>query len=263
MRVAANQNYAVPISNGIIEHREKIGSAIWLFILLIDWTTIEENGIGLVHGGRPIKAKELMEALDLQERQTRDQLGRLSDGGYIRLKRLPHGYSIAVLKSKKWLHRDRRKTAALPFPDRQEVAALNIETGGKLPVRPAENCRCNILDITVDLTKKSSARTKRTRKPDSDPRIKTLITAFFEKFQVAAGSAPVITGKDAASFKRLLAAGHDVPAIVSAMDRYFADEFYRRIGFDAAGFAKAFNRLNSASAKKHHNFEEGMFPAHD
>jgi hypothetical protein len=31
------------------------------------------------------------------------------------------------------------------------------------------------------------------------------------------------------------------------MDRYFADDFYNKIGFDATGFAKALNRLNSAA----------------
>jgi hypothetical protein len=60
-------NHAIPVSNGIIEHREKIGSAVWLFLLLIDWTTSEdENGIGKVLGGKPIKLKDLTEALHLK-----------------------------------------------------------------------------------------------------------------------------------------------------------------------------------------------------
>ena len=109
-------------------------------------------------------------------------------------------------------------------------------------------------------TVKNSVRTKRAHKPDTDPRIKTVLTAFGEKFQAAAGCAPVITGKDAVSLKRLLSAGYDVPAILSAMDRYFSERFYRDIGFDAAGFAKAFNRLNSAGAKKPHNYNDGGFP---
>jgi hypothetical protein len=45
----------------------------------------------------------------------------------------------------------------------------------------------------------------------------------------------------------LLTAGHDVPAVEAVMDRYLADDFYNKIGFDAAGFAKPFNRLNSAA----------------
>jgi len=69
------QNYPPPISNGILEHRAKIGAAIWLFILLIDWTTSEENGVGKVLGGKPIKLRELMGALHLRERQVSSQLG--------------------------------------------------------------------------------------------------------------------------------------------------------------------------------------------
>jgi len=59
--------FPIPVSNGIIEsrHRKNIGSAIWLFLLLIDWTTDEQNGVGRVRGGKPIKVKELMEPLDL------------------------------------------------------------------------------------------------------------------------------------------------------------------------------------------------------
>ncbi len=38
------------------------------------------------------------------------------------------------------------------------------------------------------------------------------------------------------------------------MDLYFADKFYSQHGFDATGFAKAFNKLNSAAAKKPHNY---------
>lgn len=140
---AAKQNYTLPISNGIIEHRQKIGSSIWLFILLIDWTTAEENGIGKVKGGKPIKLKELMEALTLKERQISSQLQRLKTGGYIRLRRNPYGYTIEVLKSKKFINRDRQKTTVLPFPaqqkvagpEQQQIAGLNGEIGTVLPVQ--------------------------------------------------------------------------------------------------------------------------------
>jgi hypothetical protein len=254
--------FPIPISNGIVDplHRKKIGSAIWLFLLFIDWTTNEQNGVGRVHGGKPVKVKELMERLDLQERQVRDQLQRLKDGGYIRLNRTPYGYSIEVLKSKKWVFRDRQKTAALSNSDRQESADLFIETGNNPPKRPAENCRCNILDITEETNKIGASRKKRER-ADTDPRVKTLIAAFIDKYLATVGSRPVITGKEADSLKRLLTAGHDVPAIEAAMDHYFAADFYRKTGFDAGGFAKAFNRLNSAGAKKRHDYDDGAFPA--
>jgi hypothetical protein len=254
--------FSIPVSNGIIDprHRKKIGSAIWLFLLLIDWTTDEQHGVGHVRGGKPVKVKEMMEVLDLQERQVRDQLQRLKDGAYIDLKRTPYGYSIDVLKSKKWVYRDRRKTAALSDSDRQETPGLFVETGNNPPDRPAENCRCNILDTTVDTTKKSAHRKKRDR-ADSDPRVKTLVTAFVDKYLARVGSPYVVVdGKDPALLKRPLTAGHNIPAIEAAMDRYFADAFYSKTGFDVGGFVKSFSRLNSAGAKNHHNYEDGAFP---
>lgn len=134
-QIASKQNHLIPISNGIIEHREKIGSAVWLFILLIDWTTTaEENGAGKVLGGKPIKVKDLIEVLHLHERQIRSDLQRLKAGGYIRLTRNPYGYSIEVTKSKKFINRDRQKLADLS----------SLRPAENYRSRPAETCRSGI-----------------------------------------------------------------------------------------------------------------------
>jgi len=259
----APETFPIRVSNGLLDpqHRKKIGSAIWLFLLLIDWTTDEQDGIGRVRGGKPIKVKELMEALDLQERQVRKDLQRLNGRKYIRLKRTPYGYSIDVLKSKKWIYRDRHKSASLSDSDRHESAGLFDQTGTKVPDRPAQKCRCNILDTTVDNTNKSARRKKRVR-ADSDPRVKTLFTAFRNKYAAKVGAPYAMTSpeKDNTLLKRLLTHATAAPAIEAAMDVYFANDFYSKTGFDVGGFAKAFNRLNSASAKKRHNYEDGAFP---
>jgi hypothetical protein len=204
--------FPIPVSNGIVDplHRKKIGSAIWLFLLFIDWTTDEQNGVGRVHGGKPVKVKELMERLDLQERQVRDQLQRLKDGGYIRLNRTPYGYSIDVLKSKKWVFRDRQKTAALSNSDRQESADLFIETGNNPPKRPAENCRCNILDITEETNKiarepKKASRTV-THKSEQVSGFKQTIAIYHDCFVSKFGAKPDIDSRDGKLLSGLLAA---------------------------------------------------------
>lgn len=164
---SAKQNYIIPLSSGILEHREAIGGAIWLFILLIDWTTREENGIGKVLGGKPIKLRDLANALRIQERQISSQLQRLQTGKYIRLRRTPYGYSIEVLKSKKFINRDRQKIAALytadrqkiADPDRQQTADHCEEIGNNVQERSATNCRCN-KDITVDFKERAAESDK-------------------------------------------------------------------------------------------------------
>jgi phage replication O-like protein O len=109
--------------------------------------------------------------------------------------------------------------------------------------------------------KKKEARNQRTPSSNSDPRVNTLLTAFIEKYQTATGTAYVVVhGKDPALLKGLLTAGHEVPTIEAVMDRYFVDDYHRKIGFDIGGFKTAFNRLNSAGAKKRHNFDEGGYP---
>jgi hypothetical protein len=109
---------------------------------------------------------------------------------------------------------------------------------------------------------KSASRKKRER-ADTDPRVKTLLTAFADKYRARVGSPyPVTQGKDAALLQGLLAADYDVPAIEAVMDRYFANDFYgSKAGFDVGGFKSAFSRLNSAGAKKRHNYDGGAFPA--
>jgi hypothetical protein len=109
----------------------------------------------------------------------------------------------------------------------------------------------------------SNGATRKRREPAADPRVKTLFTTFRDKYSSRTGTAYTLSspGKDCERLKSLLTCDHDVPAIEAAMDRYFADDFYSKTGFDVGVFVKSFNRLNSAGARKKHNYEEGAFPA--
>jgi phage replication O-like protein O len=80
-----------------------------------------------------------------------------------------------------------------------------------------------------------------------DPRVKTLIGSFCSKYEAKAGSSYVPAwGKESSLIKGLLTAGQIPEAIETAMDRYFADEFSGRAGFDIGRFVASFNRLKSA-----------------
>ncbi len=190
-------NYVIPVSNGILEHREKIGPAIWLFLLLIDWVTAEQDGIGLVLGGKPVKVEKIMEVLRLGNRQVRKQIQRLESHGYIRLRRNPYGFSISVTKSKK---RDRYKSASL---DWNKGASLNGQSGTKVPGRVALKCR-NKEDNTVDI----SLRERRQKAPspkNPDSRVKEFLSWYPTEYRKRFGSPyHVEWGKDGKRVKDLL-----------------------------------------------------------
>jgi hypothetical protein len=107
--MAERRTYVIPVSNGIFEHCQRIGVAVWVFLWMVDHTTKEvagtDEGIeGLVYGGRAIRARDVARDLQMSTRTVHVHLARLLDGGYLRKINhgdgMPSGYS--VLKSKKW-----------------------------------------------------------------------------------------------------------------------------------------------------------------
>lgn len=241
-------NYRIPVSNGIFEHREKVGSAIWLFLLLVDWTTVEQDGLGQVLGGKPVTAKKLKEALRLEERQVRAQLQRLQSIKFIRLKRTSYGFVIEVLKSKKFFFRDRQKVAALPLPDRQETSDQNPQIGNNSPLRSAINCR-NKEDYTEE-TKKERVRVKPSLSNGSDPRVKEFFTWWDSEYQKQFLAPYVFNGgKDGATIKRLLRS-YDLPRLTDLAVHFLESKdpwVQQNGGFTIGVFASQINKLVSTS----------------
>jgi hypothetical protein len=101
--------YSIPISNGIFAHCKKMGSAVWVFLWLVDHTTKEAEGAegqleGLVLGGMQVRASLIAKDLEIATRTVHEHIERLCDNGYVRRidggDGMPAGY--AVQKSKKW-----------------------------------------------------------------------------------------------------------------------------------------------------------------
>ena len=97
-------SYPVRIWSGLLaaNHRKRMGTALWEFLWLVDKVTREENGRGLVLGGKPVTCREIAADLGLTDRAVWSALARLKAEGYIEVTRRPAGLSIVVLKSKKW-----------------------------------------------------------------------------------------------------------------------------------------------------------------
>ena len=129
------QNHWFPVSNGIFEHRKKIKDALWLFLRYIDRTTVEKEGgdggkVGLVFRGAPIKDIRVASELHCTKRTVCTWRRRLQACGYIKATRTPNGYTIKVLKSKKWISKN---AARLAEDLGKNSASLAAEVGNIVP----------------------------------------------------------------------------------------------------------------------------------
>ena len=91
----------LPLWNGILEHFDAMGMSIWLYIWCLDRITREEDGIGFVFGGAPVKVEQIAKELGRSDRALRRDLKTLKSR-YLRLRWTPYGYVIHVLNSRKF-----------------------------------------------------------------------------------------------------------------------------------------------------------------
>ena len=98
-------SHPIPLWNGIFDHYDRIGIGLWAFAWLVDRipTDGEQDGIGKVLGGKPIKIKEICSSIrGATYESVRRQLDTLERHGYIRRRRTPYGSVIEVMNSRKW-----------------------------------------------------------------------------------------------------------------------------------------------------------------
>jgi len=196
----ARKNYVIPVSNGILEprHREEIGSAIWLFLWLIDKSTKEQedgNGgwLGLVLGGTPITARYVGEQIGESERSARRHLKQLEDAGYIIvLESTGEASGYAIRKSKKF-HRvkpfiveaENEKPEEKPEQPRPKMADVEAEPRPEVAAPPAKNgqnpgqiCPRNKEEITGHIQGEDSKPLRTKKRRAVDPRRIAFIDAL-------------------------------------------------------------------------------------
>jgi DNA-binding transcriptional regulator YhcF (GntR family) len=173
-----SDSFPFTIWSGLLspEHYRRMGSAIWVFLALVDKITFEEDGRGYVYRGGPIPSSRIAQQLGITVRHTQKALHKLHQHGYIEMKRTRHGFSIVVLRSKKrWqpahpqneekVHSRQERYEENCVSDRKKTAS---QTAPFVPVRAN---RCSTLseqkvtsprshdmyhDITDDSTKDST-----------------------------------------------------------------------------------------------------------
>lgn len=98
------KGFGIEIKNNLLDpkHIENMNVAVWLYMWAIDhMTSIDENGIGKVLGGKPIKYEEVGEELGISQRTYQRWMKILEDFGYINVVRAPYGSIITVNKAHK------------------------------------------------------------------------------------------------------------------------------------------------------------------
>ena len=96
-------SHPIPLWNGVFDHYDRIGDALWEFAWCIDRVTEEHDGVGIVLGGTPVKIPTIVSDLKGSRRETvRRHMDALESESYIRRRRTPYGHVIEVLNSRKF-----------------------------------------------------------------------------------------------------------------------------------------------------------------
>ena len=122
------QSFPIPVWNGMLEHRKRLGSAVWEFLWCLDHITAEKDGKGLVHGGAPVKAETMATALGVNLSTSKRNVRRLVAEGYITVRRISFGNVITVMNSLKFGAWGIRKRRGKNAPD--EEAETHPGRGG-------------------------------------------------------------------------------------------------------------------------------------
>lgn len=148
--MTTNDSWPLTIWSGLFKakHWKKMGNAIWLFGMLIDKVTREENGQGYVLGGTPITYSTFKGELPITKRQYLRYLEILRGGNYIHTRNTHHGLIIVINKSKKF-KRKRDKNVTTPVTKTPGGRDKKVTT-------PATKKSPPLIDNTVDIKETKS-----------------------------------------------------------------------------------------------------------
>ncbi|MHB8278717.1 MAG: hypothetical protein ACYDIA_13835 [Candidatus Humimicrobiaceae bacterium] len=118
-------SYPIKIWSGLLSngHTQKIENALWEFIWLVNKVTKEEEGIGYVLKGIPIKVDDICKDLKRNYQSVYRHLQQLKKNGYIDIKKAPYGLIITVNNSKKFIKNNK---AGLIKNDKAEIESFII-----------------------------------------------------------------------------------------------------------------------------------------
>jgi len=144
-----DQSFPLRIWSGLFskKHWEKMGNAIWLYGMLIDKVTKEENGKGYVLGGKPISFNEWEKLIPISPRQYNRYMKLLVDEKYIETVSTGNGLRITILKSKKFHKKGQDKNGGSEGSDTPNLSPGSAINGGS----DMPNMAVPSIDLTGDL----------------------------------------------------------------------------------------------------------------
>lgn len=117
------KGFGIYVKNDLLEpkHIEAMGDgSIFLYLWLLDkMTSISEEGVGKVLGGKPVKQSDIEKEMGIKRTTYNRYVKRLRDFGYISTTRTPFGLTFHVNKATKIFGNDvskmkQRKTSDVP-----------------------------------------------------------------------------------------------------------------------------------------------------
>jgi hypothetical protein len=138
------KGFDIEIKNNLLErkHFVAMGMSVWLYMWLIDrMTSIGEDEIGLVLGGKPIKYDEIKKEFGISQSTYTRWIDQLEKYPYIKAIRTPYGISYRVFKAHKRFKKRIPKNDASSSPQMTYQSTENDES----------NKTDTIRDNTVDL----------------------------------------------------------------------------------------------------------------
>lgn len=161
-------SHPIPVWNGILGHRQRINSACWVFLWLLDAITEENNGVGIVRGGAPVKASKIAKDLAFDRWTVRHHLQALERGGYIKRRRTPYGFAIEVCNSRKFgIWNWHKRAGENPHSEGERTGVLHRESVGFTTQRVGENLRYKE-DAAKNAAKNAAAKPPLAASPKSE-----------------------------------------------------------------------------------------------
>lgn len=148
------KGFGIYVKNNLLEakHIDSMGEAVWLYMWVLDkMTSVNENGMGKVLGGKPITHDMVAEDLGIELRRYQRWIKRLRDAGYIRTLRTPYGQVITVNKAEKIFKKQNDKNVASKKLKVKRDTTKSSQATTKMSHQSDKNVASN-KDNTVDNT---------------------------------------------------------------------------------------------------------------